>query len=87
MAWTVAGVVRQHGAHRPDRTAVTFEGRAISWHALDSRSSQVAQALAAEGVGPLDRVAILDKYGPEFFEVLFGAAKLNAVTTPVNWAV
>jgi long-chain acyl-CoA synthetase len=45
----------------------------------------VAQALAAEGVGPQDRVAFIDKNGAEFFEVWIGAAKLNAVMTPISW--
>lgn len=83
--WTVAGVVRHHGQHRPDRRAITSEGHVLSWGELDHRSNQVAQALAAEGVRRGDRVAFLDKNGPEFFEVLFGAAKLNAVTAPVSW--
>ncbi len=46
---------------------------------------QVAQALAAEGVGSQDRVAFLDKNGIEHFEVFFGAALLNAVCVDVNW--
>jgi long-chain acyl-CoA synthetase len=32
-----------------------------------------------------DRIAFLDKNGPEYFEVLFGGAKLNAVNVAVNW--
>jgi long-chain acyl-CoA synthetase len=83
--WTLAGVLRHHRASRPDRTAITDRGRTLSWAALDARSSQVAQALAAEGVGSQDRVAFVDKNGAEFFEVWFGAAKLGAVLTPINW--
>jgi long-chain acyl-CoA synthetase len=30
-------------------------------------------------------VALIDKNGPEYFEILFGAAKLNAITVAVNW--
>ncbi len=35
--------------------------------------------------GPGDRVAYLDKNSPEQLELFFGAAKLNAVPTPVNF--
>ncbi len=41
--------------------------------------------MASDGVGAQDRVAFLGKNTPEFFEVMFGAGKLNAVTVPVNW--
>jgi long-chain acyl-CoA synthetase len=70
---------------RPDRTAITDRGRTLSWAALDARSCRVAQALAAEGVGSQDRVAFIDKNGAEFFEAWIGAAKLNAVVTPLSW--
>jgi long-chain acyl-CoA synthetase len=85
MSWTLAGVVRAHGADRPDRRAITYEGRSMSWRDLDTRSSQVAQALAAEGIEPQNRVAFIDKNSPAFFEIQFAAAKLNAVITPINW--
>ena len=35
--------------------------------------------------GPSDRVAFLEKNGPEFFETAFAVAKLNAVIVGVNW--
>ncbi len=82
---TVADIVRAHARSRPDAPAIDFEGRTVSFAELDARSSRVANALAACGVGPGDRVAFLDKNGLEYFEVLFGVAKLNAVTVAVNW--
>ena len=45
----------------------------------------VAQALRVAGVVAQGRVARIDKNSPEYFEVLFGAAKLNAVLVDVNW--
>ncbi len=81
----VAEIVRTHGAARPEATAIRFGDRTVTWGELDRRSSQVAQALKAEGVGPDDRVAFLDKNVPEHFEVQFGAAKVGAVSVDVNW--
>src|SRR5712692_8813286 len=52
---------------------------------MDEASSQVAQGLLGEGIGPGDRVAFLDRNGPEYFEVLFGGGKINAVNVAVNW--
>jgi long-chain acyl-CoA synthetase len=82
---TVADIVRVRAAATPDALAYVLDGRTLTFAELDDRSSRVAQALAAAGVGTGDRVAILDKNCLEYFEVLFGAAKLNAVLVAVNW--
>ena len=39
----------------------------------------------AEGLGVGSRVAYLGKNSDHFFELLFGAARMGAVLTPVNW--
>ena len=67
------------------RPALTYEDRCLTYGDLDARSSRVARALLHDGVQPGDRVAILDKNTPEFFELQFGAAKLGAVMVAVNW--
>ena len=59
--------------------------RTITYGELDERTNRVANALIAEGVEPQERVAFLDKNGPEYFDVLIGAAKVNAVDVAVNW--
>src|SRR5690242_6557064 len=82
---TLAAVVRTHARSRPERPALTYGGRTWTYGQLDARSSRVARALLDEGVQPGDRVAILDKNSPEFFELQFGAAKVGAVMVAVNW--
>src|SRR5262245_17551070 len=82
---TIAGIVRTHGRERPDAPAIEFEGRTITFGELDERSSRLANALAAARVGPADRVAFLDKNGPEYFETTFALGKLNAVNVALNW--
>jgi long-chain acyl-CoA synthetase len=82
---TVAEIIRTHGAERAGAVAIEFEGQTITYGDLHRRSSQVANGLRAAGVGPQDRVAFIDKNGPAYFEALFGAAKVNAVTVGVNW--
>jgi long-chain acyl-CoA synthetase len=85
VANTLAGIVRARGADRPDDPAITFEGATLTYRDIDERSNRVAQALIAEGVKPGDRVAVLDKNAPSFYEIGFGAAKCGAVNVPVNW--
>ncbi|MBA3280672.1 MAG: long-chain-fatty-acid--CoA ligase, partial [Acidimicrobiia bacterium] len=78
-------IIRSNVEERPDNRAVTYEGVSQTFAELDRRSSRVANALIAAGVGPQDRVAYLDKNVPAYFEVAFGALKVNAVLVGVNW--
>src|SRR3954452_17316812 len=82
---TVSDIIRVHGASRAERVALIQEDREVTWEQLYTRSAQVAQGLAAEGVGNQDRITFLDKNGIEHFEVFFGASMLNAVCVDVNW--
>jgi long-chain acyl-CoA synthetase len=82
---SIAAIVRTHGQARPDAPALHYEGTDLTFGELDTRSSRLANALAAAGIGERDRVAFLDKNGPEYFETTFALAKLNAVNVAVNW--
>jgi len=82
---SIAGIVRTHGRERPDAPAIEYAGTTTTFGQLDRRSNQLANALAAAGVKAEDRVAFLDKNGPEYFEVTFALSKLNAVNVAVNW--
>ena len=83
--WGLAEVVRTHGRGRPDAPAITYGDQVIGWGRLDERSNRVANALVALGVGEGDRIVYVGKNAPEYFELLFGAAKLGAVNVAINW--
>lgn len=85
MTITTASVLRKHAAERPDHPALVLGEQTLTWRELDARASRVAGALAGAGVGPGDRIALLDKNGLEYFELLFGAAKLGAVLVAVSF--
>jgi acyl-CoA synthetase (AMP-forming)/AMP-acid ligase II len=82
---TIASVIRTHAVNRPDAVSLLQDGAAVTYAELHARSNRVASALRAAGVGAGDRVAFLDKNSIEYFELLFGGAKLNAVSVAVNW--
>jgi long-chain acyl-CoA synthetase len=82
---SLADIIRLHGTERADEISLVLGDREVTWGELLARAGQVANALAASGVGPQDRVAFLEKNGVEHFEVFFGAALLNAVCVDVNW--
>jgi long-chain acyl-CoA synthetase len=81
----VADVLRHQARERADRVAIKHGSRSLTFAELDERSSRLAQALLAAGVGPGSRVAHLDRTGPEVVELLFAAAKIGAVAVPLNW--
>jgi acyl-CoA synthetase (AMP-forming)/AMP-acid ligase II len=83
--FTLAAVVRRHARERADSPAVTCGPVTRTFAELHARSSQVADALTASGVGHGDRVAVLDRNSAEFWEVVFGCAKIGAVVTALNW--
>ncbi|MFM7391976.1 MAG: AMP-binding protein, partial [Actinomycetota bacterium] len=82
---TVAGIIRTHAKHMSGKVALVQGDRVQTWQENYQRSSQVAQALKAAGVGNQDRVAFLDKNSIEHFEVFYGCALLNAVSVDINF--
>ena len=82
---TMGELTRFHAAERGDKTALIANERSLTYAELDAEACQVANALAAAGVGSGYRVGFVAKNVMEYFTLTFGAAKLNAVTVAVNW--
>lgn len=82
---SLSAIIRTHAVERPDGVALVCGAQTVTWGELHARSNRVAQSLRRAGVGAGDRVALLDKNGVEYFELLFGAAKIGAVLVAVNW--
>jgi len=82
---TMADIVRVQARQRGNKDAIVFNGSRISYAQLNDRASQVANGLRRWGIGKGDRVAVLDKNDPSFFEIWCGAMKVGAVVVPVNW--
>lgn len=78
-------LLRTHAAQTPDAPCLTFGNETLSFGEMDSRASRVAYALAAQGVEPDDRVAIIARNAPAHFELLYGCAKAGAIFLPLNW--
>jgi len=74
-----------NAAATPDRLALVCGARRLTYGQLDRLVNRVAHALAARGVGPGGRVALLLTNGPEFLAVTHAAAKLGALAVPINY--
>jgi len=83
----LATLVRAKARKNSDRPAIRFERRSFSYSELDRESDRVAAGLARAGIQRGDRVAALLFNCPEFLTLWFGAAKLGAVTVPLNTAL
>jgi acyl-CoA synthetase (AMP-forming)/AMP-acid ligase II len=74
------------GAERfPEKAALVFEDRALTYAELEDRIARLAGALRERGVGAGDRVAVLMANRPEFFESTMAANRIGAAAVPVNF--
>jgi long-chain acyl-CoA synthetase len=70
---------------RPEAVAFIAGGEESTFAGVDRRSRQVAAGLCAEGTQPGERVAYLGRNSADYFEILFGVARIGAVFMPLNW--
>eukprot|EP00741_Cyanophora_paradoxa_P009052 tig00001467_g8765.t1 len=71
-------------AGRGSKTALLFEGQAITYDEVAARVTQVAERLLASGLLPEQRVLLCMRDCPEFVYAWFGALKAGAVVTQIN---
>lgn len=69
----------------PDRVAIDFGGRLITYAELAGAATARAIALAAAGLGRGDRVATLARNCPEQVALFFACAMAGFVLVPLNW--
>jgi acyl-CoA synthetase (AMP-forming)/AMP-acid ligase II len=82
---TLDEILPHHARERSERVALRAGERSWTYQALRDEAFRVSQALLAEGLTRQDRVAVLDRNGPEILTLLFGAATIDVVTLAVNW--
>jgi fatty-acyl-CoA synthase len=68
----------------PDAPCLTTDGETRSYAEVRELSQRVAASLAARGVRPGDRVAILSANDPTAFTCVFGISRAGAVWCPIN---
>ena len=69
---------------QPQREALRREGRRIAYTELDRASAEVARRLAAEGIRPGDRVALMVPNVPEFVAAYYGILRAGAIVVPLD---
>src|SRR5450631_618666 len=82
----LSDLIERNAAFTPDKPAIVFEGKVLSYAAFGARIECTARALKAEfGVGRGDRVAILSLNRPDYLVLLYACARLGAMLVPLNW--
>ena len=69
----------------PDKPAILFEDRTISYRELHRRANRTASWLQSSGIEKGDRVAVLLENCPEFIELYLACARLGAIFVPLNF--
>ena len=81
---TIGRWLRDRARHTPDRTAIDYDGRLVSYRELDDGSDRLAAALAEAGLRRGDRLATLTGNSPEHVQVLFACAKAGLILLPLS---
>ena len=83
-ARTLPQLLRDTALAFPDNTALRFFGARMPYRALDRAADRFAAGLAARGVTPGDRVALVLPNCPQFLIAYFGALRAGAIVVPFN---
>ena len=68
----------------PERPAVTWGDRSLSYRELARRTNALARGLAATGLSKGDRVGVLMRNRPEVLEAMFACFKAGYCIVPLN---
>src|ERR1700722_6610173 len=68
----------------PDRVALVVDDRQYTYRHLETHIRQACSALTGAGVGPGDRVALVNLGSALSIATLFAAARLGAATAQMN---
>ncbi len=81
----IADWISDSAARRPDKAAIRFHGRELSYRDFAALADRIGAALAAAGVRRGDAVSFLGFNSPEMLALLFACARLGALYMPLNW--
>jgi fatty-acyl-CoA synthase len=82
----LSDLIARNADFTPDKIALRFAGRSLSYAAFAARILAAARALKSQlGIARGDRVAILAANHPDYLVLLYACARLGAMLVPLNW--
>ncbi len=80
----VGELLRRGSKLYPDRLALRYQGRDLSYGELNQRVTRLANGMLRLGLRKGDRIAILAQNCHQYVEVYLASATIGAVTVPLN---
>src|SRR5437879_2836450 len=80
----LTAILARQAKRVPDRTAIHFYGRAVTFAELDSAVGRFAGFLQARGLKPGDRVAIFLENSPQFAIAYYGTLRAGGIAVCLN---
>ena len=81
----IARWLSDRARNTPDRVAIDYAGRLVTYGELAAGANAFAAEFAASGLRRGDRVATLTGNSPEHVMVLFACAQLGLMLLPLSW--
>jgi fatty-acyl-CoA synthase len=83
--WVIADMIRRSAYHYPDKKAMIFGDKTLTYAEMEDECNRVANALIDLGVKKYDRVAILAHNTIHHVLTWFGCCKVGAIYLAVNY--
>jgi fatty-acyl-CoA synthase len=83
--WNVGWIATKRAVITPEKPALIYEDRPITYKELNDGVNRVSHYLQAKGIRKGDRISVLLRDCPELLEVFFAAAKLGFIFVPLNF--
>ncbi len=83
--WVIGDMIRRSAYHYPDKPALIFKDRTLTYAQLEEECNRVANGLIDLGVKKYDRVAILAHNTLDHVLTWFGCAKIGAIYLAINY--
>ena len=83
--FNVGDGLRRSAARYPNKRAIFFEGRELTYAQLDALTNQLARFLLDSGIRRADPVAILSLNSPEYVAAFFACARIGAPLVPIRF--
>ncbi len=83
--WVIADMIRRTAYHFPQKTALVFGDKSLTYEQLEAAANRTANALSALGVAKYDRVAILAHNTLHHVLTWLGCCKIGAVYLAINY--
>ena len=80
----IAQMLERNARRTPEREALIYRDRRLSYAQLDAESNRAARALQRRGISKGDRVGLISFNSDQFVIAYYAALKLGAIVVPIN---